>query len=389
MNSGQTVLSQLLSYLPRHTFRQCVRKYRGNHKVKNFSCWEQFICMSFAQLTYRESLRDIEICLRSYQKKLYHSGLQSKVAKSTLADANERRDWRIYEEFAHKLIPIAQELYKNESIGFELDETVYALDSTTIDLCLSLFPWAHFRKTKSAIKLHTLLDIRTQIPTFIHITEGSVHDVNILDKLIIEPKAIYLMDRGYIDFSKLFKVNQQAAFFIIRAKKNLAFRRLYSHKIDKGTGLKCDQTITFKNQKQRKAYPEKLRRIKYTDQDAKTNFTFLTNCFELEADTIQKLYKKRWQIELFFKWIKQNLRIKSFYGHSKNAVKTQIWIAITVYILVAIVKKRLKVEKSLYSFLQILSVGMFDKTPILRLIENDNYKNIDQVHNVQLNLFDL
>jgi transposase len=388
MNEGKTVFSQLMDYLPIKTFRHCVEKYRGNHKVKTFSCLDQFYSMAFAQLTYRESLRDIEACLRSRQSKLYHMGIRSKVSRSTLAKANENRDWRIYADFAQVLIHHARDLYRDEDFGVELENTVYALDSTTIDLCLSLFPWALFRKNKGAIKIHTLLDLKGSIPSFIHITDGKVHDVNILDVLIPEPGSIYLFDRAYTDFARLYTLNSYHAFFIIRAKSNLNFRRVYSRAIDKSTGLKCDQTIVLSNYYASKGYPEKLRRVKYYDCENDKNLVFLTNIFSLPPLTIAELFKCRWKIEIFFKWIKQNLRIKAFYGTSENAIKTQIWIAITVYVLVAIVKKRLNLDISLYTFLQILSVTMFEKVDILQLVTDKAYKEQDSYFHKQLYLFD-
>ncbi|MCG2716034.1 MAG: IS4 family transposase [Candidatus Marinimicrobia bacterium] len=387
MNTGRTIFSQLMDYLPMYEFRRCVKTYRDNYKVKSFSCLDQFLCMAFAQLTYRDSLRDTETCLRAMQNKLYHMGIRGRISRSTLADVNEKRDWRIYADFAQILIHIARDLYSDEQFGVELEETVYALDSTTIDLCLSLFPWASFRKTKGAIKLHTLLDLRGSIPIFIEITDGKVHDVNILDVLIPEPGSYYIMDRGYIDFGRLYLLHQYSAFFVVRAKINLKFRRLYSHPVDKSTGLKCDQTIVLTGRNAPKDYPEKLRRIRYYDEETKNNFTFLTNNLILPAFTITQLYKCRWQIELFFKWIKQHLRIKSFYGNSKNAVKTQIWIAICVYVLIAIVKKRLNLGITLYTFLQIISVSVFEKEPILQIVTNSEYK-IQYNHSCnQLNLF--
>jgi hypothetical protein len=383
----QDIFSQLVDYLPMYEFRRCIKTYRGNYKVKNFSCIDQFLCMAFAQLTYRDSLRDIETCFRAMQNKLYHMGIRGRISRSTLADANENRDWRIYADFAQILIHIARDLYNDEQFGIELEETVYALDSTTIDLCSSLFPWASFRKTKSAIKLHTLLDLRGNIPVFIEITDGKVHDVNILDVLIPDPGFYYIMDRGYIDFGRLYLLHQDSAFFVVRAKTNLKFRRLYSHPIDKSTGLKCDQTIILTGLNAPKDYPEKLRRIRYFDKETKNNFMFLTNNLTLPAFTITQLYKCRWQIELFFKWIKQHLRIKSFYGNSENAVKTQIWIAICVYVLIAIDKKRLNLDITLYTFLQIISVSVFEKEPILQIVTNSDYK-IQYNHSCnQLNLF--
>ncbi len=388
MNLGQTIFSQLMEHLPQHKFRQCVERYKGDYKIRSFSCWNQFLSMSFAQLTYRESLRDIETCLRAMQNKLYHMGIKSKVSKSTLADANEKRDYRIYEDFAKILITIARELYATEEFEKELDETVYALDSTTIDLCLSLFPWAKFRKHKGGIKLHTLLDVQTSIPTFIYLTPAKVHDVNILDILIPEAGAFYVMDRGYVDFARLYSLHLNNSFFVTRAKSNFRFNRIYSHAVDR-TGVICDQTINLTGFYQSKDYPDKLRRIKYYDKQTDKRLVFLTNNFQLKALLIAKIFKERWQIELFFKWIKQHLRIKSFYGTTPNAVKTQIWIAVSVYLLVAIVKKRLNINLSLYTFLQILSISIFEKRPILLLINDIDYESkiYDSVN--QLNLFDL
>ena len=388
MNDGKTVFSQLMDYLPVKEFRRCVQKYRGNHKVKSFTCLDQFYSMAFAQLTFRESLRDIEACLRSRHHKLYHMGFRGTVSRNTLANANEKRDWRIYADFAQILIHQARDLYSDEDFGIELENTVYALDSTTIDLCLSLFPWAIFRKRKGAIKLHTLLDVKCNIPTFMHITHGKIHDVNILDILIPEAGSIYLLDRAYTDFARLYLLNMFRANFIIRAKSNLNFRRLYSHSIDKTTGLRCDQTIVLSNFYAHKDYPDKLRRIKYYDFENEKHLVFLSNMFSLPALTIADLYKYRWKIEIFFKWIKQNLRIKSFFGTSENAVKTQIWIAITVYVLAAIVKKRLHLDISLYTFLQILSVNMFEKTYILQLVTNIDYRKYKERSCNQLCLFD-
>lgn len=387
MFQGKIVFSQLIDFLSLKAFRRCVKRYRGNYKVKKFSCLDQFLCMAFAQLTYRESLRDIETCLRSMNRKLYHMGIRGKVSRSTLAKANEKRDWRIYADFAQILIHHARRLYRNEEFEIELNDTVYALDSTTIDLCLSLFPWARFRQTKGAIKLHTLLDARGNIPSFIVITEGAVHDVNILDELVLEPGSFYIMDRGYIDFARLYAFQQYAAFFIVRAKSNLQYCRLYSRTIDKSTGLVCDQTIVLTGTNSYSKYPEKLRRVRYYDTEKNIDFTFLTNNFSLPALTIAHLYKRRWQIETFFKWIKQHLRIKSFYGTSENAVKTQIWIAIAVYVLVAIVKKRLNLNITLYTFLQILSVTLFEKVPILQLVTNTDSSTMEQPFSNQLNLF--
>ena len=359
MYTGKPVFSQIMDYLPMHEFRRCVNRYRGNYQVKRFSCWDQYLCMAFAQFTYRESLRDIEACLRSIQNKLYHMGIRGKVSRSTLADANENRDWRIYADFAQVLIHQARSLYADDEFGVELDQTVYALDTTTIDLCLSLFPWAKFQKRKGGIKLHTVLDLRGSIPTFIKITDARVYDLCILDELIPEPGSFYIMDRGFLDFGRLYTLNQLRAYFVIRSRSNIKFRRIYSHPVDKNTGLRCDQTIALTGVDSPNYYPEKLRRVRFFDTENNNHLIFLTNNFILPADTIVQLYKCRWQIELFFKWIKQHLRIKSFFGTSENAVKTQIWIAISVYLLVAIIKKRLNLEMSLYTFLQILSVTAF------------------------------
>ena len=389
MYQGQTIFSQVMDFLPMHNFRQCVNRYNGNKGVKKFSCLDQFMCMAFAQLTYRESLRDIECCLRAVQRKLYHMGIRSKIARSTLAYANENRDWRIYCDFAQGLIHIARKLYADEDFGLELEETVYALDASTIDLCLSLFPWAKFRKTKAAVKLHTLLDLRGNIPTFIAITDGKVHDVNILDELIPEPGAIYVMDRGYLDFTRLYTIHQGGAFFVIRSKSNTRFSRVYSHRVDKSTGIQCDQSITLSGFYPKKEYPEKLRRVKFFDVEKKRRFNFLTNQFALSAITIAELYRSRWQIELFFKWIKQHLRIKAFYGTSENAVKTQIWIAVSIYVLVAIIKKRLNLDQSLYTILQVLSITLFEKMPLYQILDTSDYKNKITSPYIQLKLFDI
>jgi hypothetical protein len=389
MYTGQLVFSQLMDFLPMHRFRQCVNRYNGNRHVKSFSCLDQFLCMAFAQLSYRESLRDIESCMRAMQKKLYHLGIRSKISKSTLADANENRDWRIYADFAQVLISIARKLYADDDFGIELDETVYALDASTIDLCLSLFPWARFRKSKAAVKLHTLLDLRGSIPSFISITDGKVHDVNILDELVPEPGSIYIMDRGYLDFERLFLLHQCLAFFIIRSKRNTKFRRIYSHEINKETGLRCDQTIILTGVKSKKHYPDKIRRVKYFDKEKDRSFSFLSNNFVVPALIIAELYRCRWKVELFFKWIKQHLRIKAFYGTSENAVKTQIWIAVSVYVLVAIVKKRMKLDDlSLYTILQILSVTLFVKEQLLQVFEHSRYNVLTTTQSKQLKLFD-
>ena len=388
MNQGSTVFAQVLDFLPKRQFRRCVARYQGNHRVRSFTCSDQFLCMAFAQLTYRDSLRDIECCLRAMKDKLYHMGIRGKISRSTLADANENRDWRIYRDFAQILIRHARKLYADEDFGVQLDETVYALDATIIDLCLSVFPWAKFRKSKGAVKLHTLLDLRGAIPTVVSITDGKVHELNILDRLIAEIGAIYIMDRGYLDFERLFLLNQAPAFFIVRSKANTRVRRLYSLPVDKSCGLRCDQIVVPEGFYSKKAYPAKLRRIKYFDDQHKKNLVFLTNHFTLPAFTVAELYRCRWQIELFFKWIKQHLRIKSFYGTSENAVKTQIWIAISVYVLVAIIKKRLKIDLSLYTILQILSITLFEKKPILQVLTETDYKNKIASTHIQLKLFE-
>lgn len=388
MYTDKIIFSQVIDHLPMHTLRRCVQRYQGNYKVQTFSCRDQYLCMAFAQLTYRESLRDIEACLRAQESKLYHMGIRAKVSRSTLADANEQRDWRIYADLAQSLIHIARRLYLHENLGVEIDQTVYALDSSTIDLCLSVFPWAHFRKTKSAIKLHTLLDLRGNIPTFIYISDGKLHDVNILDELIPEPGAFYIMDRGYLDFGRLYRLTLYPAFFVTRAKSNLQFRRLYSHPVDKTTGLRCDQTIVLAGFYPSKDYPEKLRRIKYYDKETRKTLVFLTNNFTLPPLTIAQLYRCRWKVELFFKWIKQHLRIKKFFGTTENAVKTQIWIAVSVYLLVSILKKRLQLEASLYTILQILSVTIFERIPILQVFTSNVYKTEEAMSCKQLELFD-
>ncbi len=375
-----------MDFAPSFHFQQCVARYQGNYKVITFTCLDQFLCMAFAQLTYRESLRDIEACLRVAKPKLYHMGIRSNVSRNTLAHANENRDWRIYADFAQVLIKIARELYANDDFGLELKQAVYAFDSTTIDLCLSVFPWAKFRKTKAAVKLHTLLDLRGNIPVVISITNGKTHDVNALDDLVFEPGAIYIFDKAYVDFARLYRIHQSLAFFVTRAKSNFVFKRLYSQPVDKSTGIQADQIIMVTGFYTLLDYPEKLRRIRYFDIDTKKRFVFLTNNFTLPAIVIAKLYKCRWKVELFFKWIKQHLRIKSFYGTSENALKTQIWIAISVYVLVAIVKKRLKLDRSLYTILQILSVTMFEKTPILQVLSSPNYETDIIDGDNQLNL---
>jgi hypothetical protein len=388
MNVGRTIFSQLIECLPNKEFQKCVARYHGDSHWRGFSCWDQLLAMSFAQLTYRESLRDIEACLRSMSGKLYHMGLRGKVARSTLADANEIHDWRIYADFAQVLIGIARPLYAGDPIGVDLNQSVYALDSTTIDLCLSLFPWAHFRKCKAAVKMHTLLDLHGNIPTFVRITDGTVHDVNILDEILPEPGAFYVMDRGYVDFERLFRFTLSSAFFVTRTKKNVLLQRRYSHPVNKSTGVRSDQTVILIATGSVKAYPDALRRIRYVDAETKKRLTFLTNNFVLPALTIALIYKCRWQVELFFKWIKQHLRIKAFFGTSENAVKTQIWIALSAYVLVAIVRKRFALESSLYQILQILSVTLFEKTPILQALQpSDQDENMTDPGN-QLILFD-
>ena len=388
MNMGRTIFSQLMDFLPPHEFRQCVERYRGHYKIKSFSCWDQFLCLAFAQLTYRESLRDIQACLRAAQQRLYHMGIRGKVSRNTLAHANQVRDWRIYADFAQVLIQRAQELYAHEPFGLELDQAVYALDATVIDLCLSLFPWAKFRRHKAALKLHTLLDLRGNIPTIVLITPGKVHEVNLLDQIPLEAGAIYILDRAYGDFARLYRIQLSSAFFVIRAKGNFRFQRLYSRPVDKSEGVQCDQIIALHHFYAKKDYPEKLRRIRFYDPEQNRRLVFLTNNFSLPALTVAKLYKCRWQIELFFKWIKQHLRIKAFYGTSENAVKTQILIAISVYVLVAMLKKQLHLERSLYTILQILSVTLFEKTPILQVLSSTDYQDQGEHFHNQLNLFD-
>lgn len=387
MYTGPLVFTQIMNFMPMKTFQRCVERYQGNFSVKHFTCMDQFRIMAFAQLTYRESLRDIEACLRAQNNKLYHMGIRSKVSRSTLAEANEMRDWRIYADFAHHLIGIARKLYQKEPLAVELQNTVYALDATTIDLCLSIFPWARFRETKGAVRLHTLLDLRGNIPSFIHISDGKLHEVNVLDMIPLETGAFYIMDRGFLDFFRLHAVTRASAFFVIRAKSNLKCRRLYSHPVDKSTGVVCDQSILLTVPKSAGDYPDKLRRVRYYDAEADKNLVFLTNNFLLPAITIAQLYKQRWQIELFFKWIKQNLRIKSFYGTSKNAVKTQIWIAVSVYLIVAIIKKRLNIQESLYTILQVLSVSLFERTSMFQLLTFYDYTNNIDKNDNQLNLF--
>lgn len=387
MNESKPIFSQLLEFLPKRQFRRIVKKYSGNKKVSSFSCWDQFVCMMFAQLTYRESLRDIEACLRAVDKKLYHVGIRGRVSKSTLADANNTRDWQIYKDFASLLIKEARKLYVDEPLSVELEETVYALDASIIRLCLSVFPWAKYQTNKGGVKLHTLIDLRGNIPVFIAITEARCSDVKALDWLVPEAGAIYVMDRGYVDFKRLFAMHQAGAFFITRAKRDLVYKRVKSNSAKDDLDVRSDQVIRLSSKDSKKNYPERLRRVRYFDSDNDRYFIFLTNNFYLSAKTIADLYKSRWQVELFFKWIKQHLRIKVFYGTSENAVLTQIWIAISAYLLVAIVKKKLKIEKSLYSILQVLSITLFEKTPILSAL-NDLPHSFDDEHcNNQLNLF--
>jgi Domain of unknown function (DUF4372)/Transposase DDE domain len=375
MNAGRTVFAQLLDHLSSYEFQQCGTRYRGDYQQKTFSCWDQYLAMAFAQLTYRDSLRDIEACLRSMQGKLYHMGFRGKVARSTLADANESRDWRIYADFAQGLIGAARPLYAHDPIGVDLEQSLYALDSTTIDLCLALFPWARFRQHKAAVKMHTLLDLHGNIPTFIRITDGKVHDVNILDEILPEAGAFYVMDRGYIDFERLYVFTLCSAFFVVRTKENVLLQRRYSHTVDKSTGVRSDHTVILTAMESAKVYPDALRRVSYFDTETNKRLKFLTNNFALPALTIAQAYKRRWQVELFFRWIKQHLRIKSFFGTSENAVKTQIWIAVSVYVLVAIVRKRLGLQVSLYQILQILSVTLFEKVPILRALEVPDFQS--------------
>ena len=373
MNLGKTLFAQLMDFLPWKTFHRIVDRHHGDRYVKSMTCAEQFRVMAFAQLTYRESLRDIEVCLSAQSAKLYHMGLRQEIKRSTLADANEARDWRIHAAFAEHLIALARKLYVDDSIGFELANTAYALDSTTIDLCLSVFPWAPFRTTKAAVKMHTLLDLRGNIPTFIHISDGKLHDVNVLDVLVPEAGAIYVMDRGYVDFERLHAMHQASAFFVTRAKSNTRLRRVYSAQVDRDTGIICDQTVALVGYYSRRDYPVHLRRIRFKDPESGKTLVFLTNNFALPAQTICALYKARWQVELFFKWIKQHLRIKKFYGTSENAVKSQIWIAVSVYVLVAIVKKRLNLDASLYTLLQIFSLTLFEKMPIQQAFAGNDY----------------
>ncbi len=388
MHIGKTLFAQVMDFLPWKTFHRIVTRYRGDHRVRTLSCAEQFRCMAFAQLTYRESLRDIEVCLSAQAAKLYHMGFRKPVSRSTLAGANERRDWRIYADFAQRLIAQARKLYAADSFGVDLSNTVYALDATTIDLCLSMFPWAPFRSTKAAIKLHTLLDLRGAIPSFIHISDGKLHDVNVLDLLVPEAGAFYVMDRAYLDFERLHALTQMGAFFVTRAKSNTDARRLYSAPTDRSTGLICDQTIALNGFYSSQHYPQHLRRIRFKDPETAKTLVFLTNHFKLPALTICALYKSRWQVELFFKWIKQHLRIKRFFGTSENAVKSQIWIAVSVYVLIAIIKKRLNLDVSLHTLLQILSVTIFEKIELTQAVANSTFDENQPMFDNQLNLFD-
>jgi Domain of unknown function (DUF4372)/Transposase DDE domain len=389
MNQGRTVFSQLIGILPDREFRRCVARYDGDSRQRGFSCWDQYLAMAFAQLTYRESLRDIEACLRSVPEKLYHMGFQGQISRSTLADANETHDWRIFADFAAYLIGIARPLYLGDPIGVDLDQTIYAFDSTTIDLCLTLFPWAKFRKHKAAVKMHTLLDLHGNIPTFISITTGKVHDVNTLDDLLPEAGAFYVVDRGYLDFKRLFEFTLSSAFFVTRTKKNVLLDRRYSHAVDPATGVRSDHTVILITPKSIKAYPDPLRRIRYVDAETKKRLEFLTNNFQLPAVTVTQLFKARWQVELFFKWIKQHLRIKAFFGTSENAVKTQIWIAISVYVLIAIARKRLGLDASLFQILQVASITLFEKTPILQAFQGPILGNDSLADPNQLILWDL
>lgn len=387
MNAGQTVFRQLLQFLPRHEFNRCIRRYRGEYRARSFTAFDQFLCLAYAQLSGRESLRDIETCLNSHREKLYHIGFRGAVARSTLADANERRDWRIFQDFGQVLIGMAQQMYRDEPLAIELRQPLFAFDSTTIDLCLSLFPWAEFRTTKAAVKMHTLVDLRGIIPTFVAVTTGKVHDVKMLDEMPVTEDAIYTMDRGYVDFARLYAIHRQGAFFVVRAKDNLRYQRLYSSPKDKEAGVRADQVIALVTQKSKKGYPERLRRVSYDDKERNTRLVFLTNHFEIAATTVADIYKQRWQVELFFKWIKQHLRIKAFYGTSINAVKSQIWIALCIYLLVAIAKRQLGIQCTLYTFLQILEVNLFEKKPIFPLVAEALKQIPDSQEINQLNLF--
>lgn len=389
MNSGRTVFAQLMDRLPLAEFRRCVERYRGDYKVQSFSCLDQFLCLAFAQLTYRESLRDIETCLRAHSRQLYHLGFRGGVSRNNLANANLQRDWRIYADFARALIAQARALYQHEPFGVELDETVYAFDSTTVDLCLALFPWAQFRRRKSAVKLHTLLDLRGNIPTAVYVTGGQVNDVRVLDQLVLEAGAFYLLDRGYIDYRRLYLITQALAFFVTRAEQNTRYRRCGWRGVDPATGLRSDQTIRLTGPLSSRRYPAPLRRIHYFDAEKELRLVFLTNNFQLQALTVAQLYRARWQVELFFRWIKQHLRIRAFYGTSPNAVKTQVWVAISVYVLVAILKKQLRLDLSLYKILQILSVTLFEKSPILLAFSQYNDRIPEPDPSIQLDLFNI
>lgn len=388
MNMGKIVFSQLIHVLPRYEFDKCVELYQGDKWVRDFPCWSQFLCMAFAQLNHRESLRDIEVTLNSHHKKLYHMGLRNRVARSTLADANEKRDFRIYQDFAHALIPIATKLYRDEPLPVDIENELYALDSSTIDLCLSLFPWARFRRTKAAIKLHTLLDLRGSIPVFIEVTEGKTHDVKVMDQVPTPPDSFQVMDRGYLDFARLYQIHLIPAYFVIRAKSNLQFRRVRSLPVDKSTGVQCDQIIMLTGPKSGKDYPEQLRRVRYFDSEIEKRLVFLTNNFAVDSRTVADIYRCRWQVELFFKWIKGHLRIKSFFGTSQNAVKTQIWIAISAYLLVAIAKKQWNIPVSMHTFLQILEVNLFDKRSINLIVDEAMKHKLNTKLDNQLKLFD-
>jgi len=385
---GKLIFAQLMDFLPLHTFRRCVARYPSNYPTKTFSHLDQYFSMAFAQLTFRESLRDIEVCLRAHESKLYHLGIRGHVARSNIGDANEKRDWRIYRDFANTLIVEARQLYAGDAFGVDLENTVYALDTTTIDLSLKVFPWAHFRRTKAAVKMHTQIDLRGNIPSFIHVSDGKMHEVNVLDLMTPEPGSFTIMDRGFLDFARLYRLTQAGAFFVIRPKSNTLFKRVYSRPVDKTAGLRCDQTVRLTGVKSPDDYPQYLRYVVFYDEKTHKRLGFFTNNFELPALVIAQLYKCRWQVELFFKWIKQHLRIKKFFGENENAVKTQIWIAISVYVLVAIVKKRLGVEASLYTILQILSLTLFEKTPLDQLLNDKALQNLNEENPIQLNLFD-
>jgi Domain of unknown function (DUF4372)/Transposase DDE domain len=387
MYVGKLVFAQLMDFLPLHAFRRCVARYPSNYRTKTFSHLDQYLCMAFAQLTFRESLRDIEVCLRAHESKLYHLGIRGHVARSNLADANEKRDWQIYRDFADALIVEARRLYAGDVFAVELENTVYALDTTTIDLSLKVFPWAHFRTTKAAVKMHTQIDLRGNIPSFIHVSDGKMHEVNVLDLIMPEPGSFTIMDRGFLDFARLYRLTQAGAFFVIRPKSNTLFKRVYSRTVDKTTGLRCDQTVRLTGVKSPDDYPQYLRYVVFYDEKTDKRLGFFTNNFELPALVIAQLYKCRWQVELFFKWIKQHLRIKAFFGTNESAVKTQIWIAISVYVLVAIAKKRLGVEASLYTILQILSLTLFEKIPLDQLFNDTALENFDGENPTQLNLF--